>query len=264
MVFDWIANCRRIMSEGTLALGDKWERRMAWAQEVNFVRYLVYGEPGMGRDEAFAAWSSVRGGTAERLAYDPDALRLAFDGQLSKAKALGPLSPLPVVSVTDAEVAYVDGLSAPLEVKGYWLRLLVYLKTKRALGERTTSDRAAESYFMADAGIAGRPCDALATVARWSLRCGTPFRMSVSSGTPRYQMPGWAGRGSPVVECDLSDAGAPARLLGPKPFVCPECGARFSASGRRKTELCGACYERSKVARDREWRRAYRKKSDKN
>lgn len=252
MVIDWYRNATRILSGKRLYDADKWDRRMKRAQEVNYLRFLIQ-RFGASRDFAWKEWRRIENGTAKDLSYDEWAVERAFDRQWKQALALSatPLPErLPDVDVTFEELAYLDSLDAPIRVKQYWLDLLVVLKTKRAMGERLTPDKAIESYLMDWNLHLERADAAFRYVNKWSLRCGVPFPMSVSNGAPRYVMPDWAMRGSKRFTVSLSQVDALYSLCGlldRRSFHCPKCGGRFAKAEKAKTDLCGKCYEARKA-----------------
>lgn len=264
MIVDWFANGERILESGKLTEGDAWSSCRKWLQEVNFVRYLR----SVGRDDAECRerLRALSNGTYALFSYtlgvDPRIAEDKVDGIMSAADAAGPLTPLPTVAVTAGEVGYVTSLSAPSDVKRYWMCLLVYVKTKRAALERATYDKAMDRYLLDAAGIPGRAADAKARIGSWSRACGIPFPLSVSATGSFYPVPRWAGVGAKVAECSLGDPSPAMALVGDAGFVCPSCGRRFERSPRAKTPLCGVCRERKKREDARMRKRKQRKKSD--
>ena len=264
MIFDWIENGEEIHRTGVIPCRDEWERKRVWTQEVNYARYLLYSL-GESIGACPARLADLLGGTAEALAYDPDEMLGRLREIALTAKRLGPLEPLPRISVTRGEIRYLDSLSAPADVKRYWLGLLVYIKTKRAGIEKATLDKSVELWLLGKAHVRGRPDYARRRIMEWSLACGSPFRLSVSAKEPFYLVPSWCdfGRRSaePLVSLKMGEQIESAmRLLDERSFVCPECGARFRRAPRAKTMLCGACSERKKAEYARIRKRRQRKK----
>lgn len=264
MIVDWIANGERILETNELTHDDAWSSCRKWIQEVNYVRYLR----GLGRDdvECRERLRSLSNGTYSLFAYEstaePSLPDEKLDGIMEAADGLGPLLPLPRVQVTDAELAYLSSLSAPSDVKRYWVALLVYVKTKRAMRERAGYDKAMERHLTDAAGMRGRAADLKSRIGSWSRACGRPFRLSVSATGGFYPVPDWACRGKAVASCTLGDPSPAVSLIGASGFVCPACGRRFERSKHAKTPLCGVCYERKKREDACMRKRRQRKKSD--
>lgn len=262
MIVDWIENGRRMLETGAVNEDDPWSASRKWMQEVNFVRYLR--SSGFSESECRERLASLSGGTVESFAYQGDDVATArrLDDIIDAAKAAGPLTPLPTVPITDAEVAYLDSLDAPTDVKAYWIGLLVYVKSKRALRERAVYDKSVERYLADRAGMTGKASDVKARIGSWSRRCGIPFPLSVSATRGFYPIPPWSCSGKPVASCTLGSYPSPRDVLAKGGFSCPVCGTRFERSPHAKSPLCGACRERKKRENANARKRRQREKSE--
>lgn len=261
MIFDWTANSERMLAKGSLTLADPWDRRHRWAQQIAFLRHLRFAL-GKDEEEARAAWDSLKGGSADLWGADRDEAGRDFAEQWRKAGERGPILPPPDVHVTDREAAYLNSLEAPLPVRRYWLRLLVYIKDRRARGKRPKYSPSVDSWMIADAGLPGRPRNAARTVAKWSLRCGIPFPVAPSKGKGEpavVYVPAWIGEGEPAASARMGSFAEADALLREKAFECPECGRGFERSPKAKTELCPVCAAKRRRIRNAERMRRLRK-----
>jgi len=261
MIFDWEANSMKVLAEGRLSASDDWEARRAFAQELALLRHLIFSK-GMGKAEARSVWDGLSGGTAESLAFDPPARDRAFEAEWEAASGAGPNEPLPTVAVTRQEAEYLNSLQAPLDVRRYWIRLLAYVKTKRAMGRTPKDDPRVDSWLMRSAGMPGRRDDEVRRARMWSLRCGVPFPQRVvpyAGGAVNAYFPGWLG-GDPAWEGRLGEFDGLDELLDPGSFLCPRCGTRFERAPRAKTDLCPDCAAEARREAQRGRMRARRKK----
>mgnify|MGYP003301079654 CR=1 FL=1 len=258
MIFDWIDNGIKINESKALSEKDGWDRKRKWTQEVNYVRYLKWEEE-YSDEQCLESLSLLSNGTAAVYAYDPDEVLRRLNLIMAKAKRLGRLPRIPNVLICEDEVAYLDSLNAPLEIKRFWMGLLVYVKTKRVMYERATYDKGILRELMARAGLKGRYTDLSDRIERWSRRCGVPFPLSVSVKTPFYSVPRWLGQGEFVAECGLDDYCEAMALLDRKDFTCPECGRRFARPKCAKAFICPVCAEKKKVLDARERKRRQKK-----
>lgn len=263
MIFDWRMNGDRVAATGELTLDDAWARSRVWTQEVNFARHAKYGL-GWPDHRIRDALLSLRGGTAESFSYDPDEAASKVDSIMGEAKAMGPLPPLPRVTIWASEARYLDSLSAPRDVKAYWVAIMVYVKSKRAMRERAVRDPAVERWAYSRAGLVGKASNIRKRVDAWSRRCGIPFPLSVSTGSSFYPVPGWFASSDPdgaAATASLSEGeGLPTWVFRPRSFTCPECGARFDRPPKARTPLCGVCAARKRARDAAERKRRQRKK----
>ena len=245
MIFDWFENSRRMLKERKSTTDDEWDRRRIWKQEICMLRYLRFNL-GKSKDECVKEWKGLKGGTAELYANEPLELDGYLLAQWKKANELGALERLPNIPITEGEVDYLNSLPAPLWVRRYWARLLLYVKSKILSREPPEHDPYVCAYFMRNIGATSRPRDVEATVRRWSLRCGIPFPEKVlhkNNYVSSVYDPRWLGGGKTVIVLRLGEFGPLDGLLDKKTFRCQRCGRKIELTRTNQVCLCPACRE---------------------
>ena len=266
MIFDWIANSERILKEGKITDDTESDGVRSWTQETRLLQYLIFDKD-LGRDECYEIWKNISGGTYDLLRYpvdgDKESQDPRFIEQWKKAFEFGPLRPLPPAPIYREEVDFLNGLEAPLSVRKFWVRLLVYVKTKRALREIPVKKHIVDAALARSAGVPARSDDAARLIQRWSLKCGIPFPVTVVGRgkwtAPAYD-PKWVGGTEIVGRFILGEFDGIDDLLVDATFTCPSCGSLFERAPRAKTDLCPDCQKE----KDLSDQRAYRKRTYKS
>lgn len=263
MIYDWIDNSERILREGKITDDTEGDGVRIWSQETRLLQHLMFGK-GLSREECYKIWKNISGGTHELLSGSFDESGESEDPrfveQWYKAIEFGPLHPLPMVPLYREEVDFLNRLAAPLPVRKFWARLLVYVKTKRELREIPAKKILIDASIARSAGISSRSDDAARMIRKWSLKCGVPFPVVVVGRgrwtAPTYS-PKWIGGTEVVGNFILGKYDGIDDLLEEATFVCPACGSLFERAPRAKTDLCPDCQKK----KDLSDQRAYRKRS---
>lgn len=261
MIYDWIANSERILREGKITDDTGSDGVRIWSQETRLLQYLMFSK-GFTRGESYEIWKNISGGTHDLLSYPVDGGEDSEDPRFAeqwyKAIEFGPLRPLPFVPVYREEVDFLNGLAAPLPVRRFWARLLVYVKTKRELREIPVKKSLIDASIARSAGVSARSDDAARLIRRWSLKCGIPFPVVVVGRgrwtAPSYS-PKWIGGTEVVGNFILGKFDGIDDLLEEATFVCPSCGSLFERAPRAKTDLCPECQKKKDLSDQREYRK---------
>ena len=263
MIFDWIRNSEKIIRERRLSDSDDWEARRKWTQECAMLRYARH-TLGWDPDRCRELWAAIPNGMASVFSYDRTELEGAWANVWEAAVRLGPLKPLPRVKVTEGDVAFLDSLEAPFWVRGYWMSLLVWIRTMRSLGEAAEYDGHVNAWLIRRVAPGKGVSNVERTLARWSRACGRPFPLAVvpsGKGTKAvYVLDGRFGGGDVVAEVTMDGLDEAVSLLEEKAFVCASCGRRFDSGrfGRRK--LCEACGIKARLVSNKMAHRKYDQK----
>lgn len=262
MIFDWIGNSTRMEVTCSVTLDDEWDRKHVWRQETNLLRYLAFNRK-HGRERCRSIWDSLEGGTSKSGARDGYDVDKAFSNQMATALRLGPLEEIPIVWLTDSEISFVNSLQAPVEVKRYWLRLLVYIKSEKAQNRLPKRSTSVCAYMRRNAGFRMDGGQSARRERFWSIRCGVPFPVDVfvngKTAFGFYKIASWMCKGQPAVRVSMGHFYALDTLVYEKSFTCVNCGRRFSKSAKGKTELCPVCWER----KNRKNKRSYMERKKK-
>lgn len=263
MIFNWIENSKKILKEGKLSDLDDWEARRKWTQECAALRHARH-TLGWDEDRCRSFWESLPNGMASAFSYDPAELGRAWDGLWDASGRLGPLKPLARVPVTEGDVAYLDSLEAPLWVRRYWLSLLIWVRTERAMSGAAEYDGHVNAWLIRQAAPGKSVGNAERSIARWSRACGRPFPIAavLSGKTMRaaYVLDGRFGGGPVAMEASVEDLPSAWALLEGKTFVCRSCGDRFDSDRFGGRALCARCRIRARAASNREAHRKYDEK----
>ena len=256
MIFDWIENSKRIVDTGSVTLGDEWDRKRVWKQETCLLRYLIFALA-KGRDDCRSVWESLKGGTFLDGSLDEYSTEKAFSDQIAAALRLGPLEEAPKVWITDSELSYINSLQAPYEVKKYWARLLVYIKSERSANRLPRKTHTIEAHMRRDAGFFMEGGQSARRERGWSLKCGVPFPVGAfingKTAFGYYRSAAWMYKGRPAAQVSMGDFRALDALIDRKSFTCPSCGSRFARSDKAMTDLCPVCWAK----KNREDKRLY-------
>jgi hypothetical protein len=259
MIFDWIKNSEAVIRDRRLSDSDDWEARRRWMQECAAIRHARHSL-GWDEGECRRFWGGISNGLAATFSYDESELDRTWEELWEAAGRLGPLKPLPEIAVTDGDLAFLNSLEAPLWVRRYWLCLLVWIRTERALRGAAEYDGYVNAWLIRKAAPGKSVGNAEKSISRWSQRCGRPF--------PLKAMPSGKGIKAVYALGEKSGGGVAARvsmdgledalsLLSGEAFVCKRCGERFDSDRLRRSGLCERCGVKARLESNREAHRKY-------
>lgn len=262
VIFDWVANSERIVREGKLTSDDKFDRKAYRKQQICLVWYLT-SVLGMDRGMAYSEWRRcmMGSGKAVRLSMDdregnkygdfltllgcsPDPTRAKTDSRLPARKYTTERDR--TLRVYESEIAKISSIQAPKWYREWVLAMLMLYKFQCAYHEtRKISDGFALWAYEKARGVPeGSRSQMRRDTGRLYRKC-RPYGF----GSPDADL----SKGSLSFDWAASDGKEAFRFLTPDEClrwfglipewtsVCPECGAEFVVTERRKSLLCPRC-----------------------
>jgi hypothetical protein len=265
VIFDWVANSEKILQEGKLTSGDRFDRKSYRKQQICLAWYLT-SQLGMSVDKAYSEWRRVMMGSGKkvRLSMDdretnkyndfldlvgqsPDPTKKKSNNRLPSSKYTTRRTKN--IHVYESEIDKIASLEAPKWYREWVLAILMLYKFQCAYHEpkKISDGFALWAYEKAKNVHGNKRTQMRRDTGRLYRKC-IPFAF----GRPNTDI----AKGSLYFDWAVSEGKEAFSFYTPDECMhwfwkipewtakCPSCGREFVVTERRKSSLCPMCSAR--------------------
>ena len=263
MIFNWEANCERILNTHEYSMRDKWEKKMCARQQIVLMRYLT--DKGWPKEDIRKLWDQIPNPTLDQCAFEDKDIVFNKIFLLSTRCGLVKSTKRSKIFFYQDEIDYLNNLDCPRWLRIYFAGLTTLWKSRFPKVRLT---QYINNYIMTYTGkTTYENCEEpiLATNRRLDffrikyLQCtdtphaGLPtrsryfkyIRVMPEVFTPIED----TKKGTPILVIDsMEDFGQVVELISERQKKCSQCDKPYDCSEHKKNTLCPECQKKNRRA----------------